>query len=83
MKIKETVYLKDTVLLGSFLDEDVKYFFYEAKVAESASDADIAECLKLRYQKYGDVIFQRKPSEDNRVLFTLMEAIPRSFLEVN
>jgi hypothetical protein len=83
MKITETVYLKDTILLGSFLDEDVKYFFYEAKTADSASDSDIAEFLKLRYQKYGDVIFQRKPAEDNRILFTLMEAVPRSLLEVN
>jgi hypothetical protein len=83
MKTKEIISLKDTVFLGSFLDEDVKYFFYEAKVEESASDEDIAEFLKLRYQKYGDVIFQRKSTEDNRVLFTLMEAVPRSFLEVN
>lgn len=83
MSTKEIVSLEDTVFLGSFLDEDVKYFFYEAKVAESASDADIANFLKLRYQKYGDVIFQRKPTEDNRVLFTLMEAVPRSLLEVN
>lgn len=83
MKATETVLLKDTVLLGSFLDEEVKYFFYEAKTTDYASDADISECLKLRYQKYGDVIFQRKPSEDNRILFTLMEAVLRSPLEVN
>lgn len=83
MKTKETISLKDTILLGSFTDEDIKYFFYEAKAADSASDEAIAECLKLRYQKYGDVIFQRKPAEDNRILFTLMEAVHRSILEVN
>jgi hypothetical protein len=83
MKTTNVVLLQDTILLGSFLDEDVKYFFYEAKTTDQASDSEISDCLKLRYQKYGDVIFQRKLSEDSRILFTLMEAVPSSLLEVN